>query len=140
VNLFIDTNIYLNFYHYSSDDLEELKKLAVAIKNGEINLYLTDQVKDEFERNREAKIADALKRFTEQKVGTQFPQICKEYDEYKKLRQGIRQYKESRDRILQKLRSDAEKQSLIPRLWGSLAFASCFRPSTADCQLSSLPV
>jgi hypothetical protein len=27
MHLFIDTNIYLAFYHFSSDDLEELKKL-----------------------------------------------------------------------------------------------------------------
>jgi PIN domain len=71
MNLFIDTNIYLTFYHYSSDDLEELKKLAVAIKSGEITLYSTQQIQDEFKRNRESKIADALKRFNEQKLGTQ---------------------------------------------------------------------
>jgi hypothetical protein len=112
MNLFIDTNIYLTFYHYSSDDLEELKKLAVAIKSGDISLILTQQVKDEFKRNRESKIADALKRFGEQKLGTQFPQLCKEYEEYKELREAIKRYDENRDRIFQKLRSDIQTKSL----------------------------
>jgi hypothetical protein len=112
MNLFIDTNIYLTFYHYSSDDLEELKKLAVAIKGGDINLYLTRQVKDEFKRNRESKIADALKRFGEEKLNRQFPQMCKEYGEYKRLRDAIKQYEESKDKLYQKLRADIEGKTL----------------------------
>jgi predicted nucleic acid-binding protein len=53
--LFTDTNILLSFYHLSSDDLEELRKLIVLIDNKQIVLVLTDQVKDEFFRNRGAK-------------------------------------------------------------------------------------
>jgi PIN domain len=112
MNLFIDTNIYLTFYHYSSDDLEELKKLSVAIKSGEIVLYSTQQIRDEFRRNRESKIADALKRFSDQKLGAQFPQICKEYEEYQGLREAIRLYDEHKERILQKLLSDVETRNL----------------------------
>lgn len=112
INLFIDTNIYLTFYHYSSDDLEELKKLAVAIKSGEIRLCLTEQVKDEFKRNRESKIADALKRFGEQRLMDQFPQMCKEYEEYKELRAAIRRYEENKGRLSEKLRSDIEGKTL----------------------------
>lgn len=112
MNLFIDTNIYLTFYHYSSDDLEELKKLSSAINNRAITLYCTDQVKDEFRRNREAKISDALKRFNDQKLNAQFPQICKEYEEYKQLRDAIRQYDDARDKIYKKLLSDTEQNSL----------------------------
>lgn len=48
VSIFIDTNIYLNFYHFSDDELEELKKLSVAIKKKDIKLYITRQVINEF--------------------------------------------------------------------------------------------
>ncbi len=65
MNLFIDTNIYLSFYHFTSDDLEELRKLIVAIHEKRIKLYVTSQLRDEFRRNREIKIADALKLFTD---------------------------------------------------------------------------
>jgi hypothetical protein len=42
VNLFIDTNIFLSFFHLTSEDLEELKKLIVLIDNGEIRLFLPE--------------------------------------------------------------------------------------------------
>lgn len=32
MNLFIDTNVLLSFYHVSSDDLEELEKLVVLLE------------------------------------------------------------------------------------------------------------
>jgi predicted nucleic acid-binding protein len=82
MNLFIDTNVLLSFYHYSSDDLEELQKLTVLISEGQVTLILPEQVVSEFRRNREAKIADALKRFTAERLNDQFPQITKDYDEY----------------------------------------------------------
>lgn len=112
MELFIDTNIYLTFYHYTNEDLEELKKLLISIRNGNINLILTDQVVSEFKRNREPKIYDALKKFEEQKLNNQFPQICKEYPEYSNLRDGIKMYEENKNIILKKLYDDIDKTNL----------------------------
>ncbi len=39
---FIDTNIFLSFYHLTSEDLEELRKLSVLLDQKEVTLYLTD--------------------------------------------------------------------------------------------------
>ena len=63
MHLFIDTNVLLSFFHVSSDDLEELKKLVVLLGQKKAQLYVPVQVKMEFRRNREAKVADALRRF-----------------------------------------------------------------------------
>lgn len=82
MNLFIDTNVFLSFFHLSNDDLEEIHKLAVLIDKGDVTLWLTEQVKNEFKRNRESKISDAVKKLKEQKSKPQFPQICKDYEEY----------------------------------------------------------
>lgn len=112
MKVFIDTNIYLTFYHYTSEDLEELKKLSVAIQNKKIDLQLTDLVISEFKRNREAKIFDALKKFEDQKLNDQFPQICKEYPEYAQLKNAIRGYEESKDKIMKKLSKDIEMMKL----------------------------
>jgi predicted nucleic acid-binding protein len=65
ITLFVDTNILLSFYHLTSEDLEELRKLVALIDTGKIKLVLTEQVKDEFKRNRSAKIADAMKKLQE---------------------------------------------------------------------------
>jgi predicted nucleic acid-binding protein len=111
--LFIDTNIFLSFYHLSSDDLDELNKLGVLLQHGKINLLLTDQVTAEFRRNRANKIADALKRLREQRrLGVQYPQLCREYEEFERLREYQRDYEEHFGRLLEKIDKDVEEQNL----------------------------
>jgi predicted nucleic acid-binding protein len=112
-NLFIDTNIYLNFYHFSSDDLEELKKLSVAMENRKIKLYVTEQVINEFRRNREARIADACDKFKAQRLPNQFPEICKAYEEYGELRDILRKFKETREHLIEDLNNDIESKQLL---------------------------
>lgn len=110
--LFIDTNVFLSFLHFSSDDLEELKKLEVLLRNGRIRLLLPEQVVVEFRRNREAKLADSLKRLRDIRVAMQFPQICKDYPEYEELRRHQRSFEETHNRLVEKIMVDIENQSL----------------------------
>lgn len=112
VNIFIDTNILLNIYHFSGDDLEELDKLALLLRNGKATLFLPDQVKDEFYRNRDNKIADALKEFKKEKIDRQFPQMTKQYDEYKRMREAIKSFEENKQAILEKLKLDISTSNL----------------------------
>lgn len=112
MNLFIDTNVYLTFYHFSSDELEELRKLLVAIKNHKIVLYLPEQATSEFKRNREGKIADALKTLGEQKLAKEFPQFCKDYEEYGELRAAIQKYEESKKKLMLNLLPDIKNKNL----------------------------
>ena len=103
IHLFIDTNVYLKFYHFSNDDLEELNKLMVLMDNDELELHLPEQIVDEFYRNRDTKLADALKTFNQSKLHTQFPQFCKDHKEYETLKKLIKDY-------------DREKQSLLKNI------------------------
>jgi predicted nucleic acid-binding protein len=112
VHLFIDTNVFLSFLHYSSDDLEELKKLEVLLRDGGVRLLLPDQVVAEFRRNREGKLADSLKKLREVRLAPQFPQICKDYPEYEELRRHQRAFEETHTRLVEKIVADIEKQSL----------------------------
>ena len=112
MHLFIDTNIFLSFYHLTSDDLEELRKLTVLLEEKKITLYLTEQVVFEFRRNREAKIADALKGLKEQRLSLQFPQICKDYPEYPELRKLQKIYEECHATLLEKVSLDAAQATL----------------------------
>jgi PIN domain len=113
LNLFLDTNIWLSFYHFSTDDLEELRKLAVLIREKDIKVFLPDQVLDEFRRNREVKISDAFKKFESSTISENFPQICMEYDEkYKLMRKAIREYKDAKVRLSEKLREDFSARRL----------------------------
>ena len=62
--MFIDTNAFLNFFAFSPDDVEELKKLKAFIASGDLVLHLPQQVIAEFVRNREKKIETALDEFS----------------------------------------------------------------------------
>lgn len=112
MNVFIDTNVYLNFYHLSKEDLEELRKVFVLQQNEKVTLWLTDQVKYEYNRNRESKIADALKKFKEEKLNNQIPQMVKGYSEYHDLINAIKSYDNAKSKILERMKSDIDEQEL----------------------------
>ncbi len=86
MHVFIDTNILLNFYHFSKDELDALNNVFASHAHGAAKVHLTQQVCDEFRRNRENKIKDALKRFKEVKFSAQLPSFMKGYEEYEGIR------------------------------------------------------
>lgn len=112
MNLFIDTNIYLKFYHFTNDELEELSKLIVLLEEGKIKLHVPKQVINEFKRNREVKIADALKKFKGEKLDNTFPVFCKEYEEYSEMRNAITEYEKNKKELLNKLKDSIDTYSL----------------------------
>jgi predicted nucleic acid-binding protein len=112
MKIFIDTNVYLKFYHYSNDELEELRKLIVLIEQEEILLYVPIQVLNEFRRNREVKIADALKKFSEDKLNNSFPIFLKEYPEYELMKKAIEEYKTNKRIVLGNIKIAIESNSL----------------------------
>ena len=89
MNLFIDANIFLDFYHLSGGDIEELRKLVALVENGEIVLFSTLQLREEVKRNRDAKISDAMRDFRKADFKLSYPAFCKHYDEYRELRDHI---------------------------------------------------
>ena len=86
MNLFIDTNIFLDFYHLSGADIAELHKLTELLKSGDLKLFITDQLSDEFKRNRDNKIKDAMNAFNKPKLSINFPAFWKLYPEYTELK------------------------------------------------------
>lgn len=109
INLFIDSNIWLDLYHYSSDDLDEFSKLS-DMRNVDINILLTEQIKNEVFRNRDNKIYDAYKKF--KIIGIQFPNLCKGYDEYKKLYHLNKEFIKLHKELCKKIEIDISKQKL----------------------------
>jgi hypothetical protein len=110
--LFIDTNIYLSFYHFSQDDISELKKLLSMIKANEIQLLVTDQVKNEYFRNRESKIYESLKVIKDSRKKQEFPRFIIDYDEYKKLKDIEKSYNALYKTLMEKVNSDIKDNSL----------------------------
>jgi predicted nucleic acid-binding protein len=123
MNIFIDTNIFLSFYHLSSDELEELKKLAVLLREKKVILFLPEQVRQEFLRNRANKIADAIKRLRAQQSGLQIPQMGKQYPEFIEIMEAHNLVQKKLSALIESINYDAsnnflEADSVIEELFG----------------------
>lgn len=112
IHLFIDTNIYLSFYHFSNDDLEELKKLDALINNGKVILYITEQVKDEFSRNRENKLSDAIKRIQDGKIDIPMPTFSKVYPLYSQIAEEVKEIKKKKQKLIDEIKQDISDKKL----------------------------
>lgn len=86
-DIFIDTTVFLSFYEASADALLELAKIATMIKAGKTNLWLPDQVKREFWKNREGTIAAALREFEKFSGLGSVPRLVKEDADFKRLQE-----------------------------------------------------
>lgn len=73
MHLFIDTNIFLNFYTYPDDDDGVIDELLENIGPNKIVLHLPKQVENEFERNRESKLHGAVSEFQNSKFPNAVP-------------------------------------------------------------------
>lgn len=112
MHVFIDTNIFLSFFHYSSDELDRLNDVFADHQYGAATVYLTEQVKDEFVRNRDSKLKDALKRFNSSNLNPEFPSFMKGFEEYEVLQDHLKQYKKLRSSLLNKVTDSIEGEVL----------------------------
>ena len=112
MKVFIDTNILLDIYQLSGPDLEELRKLIKLVGKGKIDLLLTQQVLDEFWRNRERVIADAMKSFRESKAMAKIPNIIRSYPEAIDLKKAVDQVNEIVKILTGKATQEIEENAL----------------------------
>ena len=108
-NLFIDSNIWLSLYHFSNTDLEQFEKLKELL-NQEVKLFVPQQVIDEVARNREAKLKDALTKFSLPKM--QYPAFCKSYVNYNNFKTTYETIKKDYDDWLRTINEDIANQKL----------------------------
>ena len=112
MQLFIDTNILLSFYSLNQDDLAELNKIIDAIEKQQITLLLTDQIINEFYRNREQRIDGAIKSFRTQTFSTQFPQLCEDYPEIDTLREALKHHEQAHAALNTRILVDIRAKTL----------------------------
>lgn len=114
MHVFIDTNILLNFFHFTKEDTETLRNVFASHKHGAATVHLTEQVCDEFSRNRENKIKDSLKKFKELKFAAQLPAFMKQYGEYEQILQKSAELQKLTREIEQKVDADVVENRLLP--------------------------
>ena len=113
MHVFIDTNILLTFFHFTDEELDGLQKVFASHEHGAATVHLPGQVRDEFRRNREARIKDALKRFTQTKYTVQLPSFMKAYDEYSDIRRLAGELREKSETMLERVNEDVASHSLL---------------------------
>lgn len=113
MHVFIDTNILLNFFHFTKEEIDALSNVFASHEHGAATVHLTEQVYDEFSRNRENKIKDALKKFKDVKFAAQLPAFMKQYEEYEQIRQKSAELQDLAKSISQKVDSDVVEMGLL---------------------------
>lgn len=110
-HVFIDANVFLSFFAFTKDDLKELQKLIAAIDNGNLIVYLPEQVIDEVERRREKKIFEALSQF--KSVGPRaLPRMLADFEEAKDYQNAVKSLEEAKNALVKHAENLAGKSAL----------------------------
>jgi predicted nucleic acid-binding protein len=112
MHVFIDTNVYLNFFHHTNDDVASLLKLKDRIESQEIVLHLPEQVKQEFERNRDNKLQTALKEFKAGKIPNAIPRHMDSLSMAKNYRDSVKTAEDARKILIAQAVADARLHKL----------------------------
>lgn len=112
-HVFIDTNIYLNLYDYSKDDIKKLQALVDLQRSSKLNLYINTQLRNEFYRNRETKIKQTLDNPQFNVPNFTIPQLASQYSqEAKQLGQSFNCFKKNCEALRNKITNDAKGYKL----------------------------
>ncbi|WP_342658247.1 PIN domain-containing protein [Sphingomonas sp. NY01] len=108
--MFVDTNVLLSFYAFTSDDIEQLRKLEGLIENGTLKLYVSRQVADEFARNRETKLAKSIDDFAA-KGSMALPRFLADTEEGDAYSKAVQELDKARNTLVQKAKASAAENS-----------------------------
>lgn len=113
LHLFIDANIWLSFYSFTNDDLEQLRKLIALVKADQLKLYIDDHLKDEFYRNRERKLEESIRDFSKGTIAKGVPRYMRDYPEAEKYSESVETVAKLRDAMITRTKEDAKAKSLF---------------------------
>ena len=112
INLFIDSNIWLAFYRLSDEKVDTLNQLYEHVENGDIKLFMNDQVKNEIIRNRDSVINDTIKSFKDFKFNLQAPVFMKDSDLFSELKHNLKNASNLHKSILDDIISSIDDKNL----------------------------
>jgi hypothetical protein len=113
MHIFIDANIYLSFYEQTPDAFVDLAKLGAVIKGDKAQLWLPDQVKREFWKNREGSIASALGSFEKPPVLPAAPRLVHEDSEFEKLKELAKATEKKKAEIIARVKQEVASEKTI---------------------------
>ncbi|QOD81853.1 PIN domain-containing protein [Chromobacterium haemolyticum] len=111
-HLFVDTNVFLNFYSYAKDDLGQLTKLIDNLDTDKIVLHLPEQVLNELERNRETKLKASADQFKKESFPTAIPRHMQDYPQAQTYKEAVEAAQKARTIMINQAAADASNKSL----------------------------
>jgi len=111
-NLFLDANIYLSFYLFGKDDLEEMAKVVKLIGDEEITLHTNTHLRAEIMRNRANKIAEGYSTLKQTNFGRELPRYCNDYSEHHEIRAKLKEVAKLHSQLVEKVQTDIDQNTL----------------------------
>ena len=111
-HLFVDTNVLLDFYSYSKDDLGQLKRLIEHVQADGVCLHLPQHVVNELERNRETKLKTSADQFKKDSFPTAMPRHMQDYPQAKEYSAAVDAALKMRTFLINQAAADAGSRTL----------------------------
>jgi hypothetical protein len=139
-HLFLDANIYLSFYLFGKDDLEEMAKVVKLVGDEEITLHTNSHLASEIARNRESKIAEGFTAVKSINFSREYPHYFGDYEELEKLRTKLKEVSLLHAEIIERARSDIAKKTLRADklINGLLKLGTCVQIDAASVERAIL--
>ncbi|EPG7393548.1 TPA: PIN domain-containing protein [Klebsiella pneumoniae] len=111
MNVFIDTNLFLDFYRMGKDKLDELDKVFALHKYGRLKLWLPALLKNEFWRNRSKVVADNI-RDIEKDYKPGLPHIFRQHDDIKEFNKAVAESNKIKNKIFSDIQEHFRTETL----------------------------
>jgi len=110
--LFVDTNVFLELYHYPRENLAQLRSLSEHIGADGIRLLLPQHVTNELERNREKRLKASADTFRQTSHPGQIPEHMLDYPQTVEYKRAIDAASKARNAMINQAATDASKKLL----------------------------
>jgi hypothetical protein len=123
MHIFIDANIFCGFFELASDSLAELEKLIAVINTGGATLWLPEQAKREFWKNRENNIKKHVRDFEQHRALGNPPLLVRENPKFAELARLAKRIDKQRREIATLVKREVDSQNthadkIIRKLFG----------------------
>lgn len=107
-HIFIDTNVLLRIFNKTSDTLNEVEVLLELVKANQVTLYTTEQVVEEFYRNAEHEIENAISDIAAIPDKVELPRITQQFGEASEILSHFNAIRQAKKALLEAAREAAQ--------------------------------
>jgi len=113
MHLYIDANIFVTFFETSQDALAELEKLAVLLRTKNATLWLPNQTRREFWKNREKGIKKLIEDYSNHNLLGKAPLLVREDENYGKLKETVALLEKERAEVVKRIKEQLSSEDTL---------------------------